>query len=249
MEQRTLRLGDIVDDYCPRERRITNHAVVAIVEDAIRQTRCTTCEHEHVYKHAREPKRRKKSVAALYDQVLADVTNGQLIASPGAPGVASKDEDAPDDVVQEVEPVASNTRAAQPSGGQAAAPAPDVNGAADENGAGDEAADSEPSEPRAGDTDLWPAHRTLIRATLPKLPTEVPAGRPIPEFTMHQRPQNGRHRNHRLMYGPQGDPFGRPQPAPQQRPRGGEPNGNVAPSAGKHRRRRRGKRRSSTPQA
>ena len=32
MEQRPLRLGDIVDDYCPRERRITNHAIVAIVE-------------------------------------------------------------------------------------------------------------------------------------------------------------------------------------------------------------------------
>ena len=26
MEQRPLRLGDILDDYCPRERRVTNHA-------------------------------------------------------------------------------------------------------------------------------------------------------------------------------------------------------------------------------
>ena len=26
MEQRPLRLGDLVDDYCPRERRVTNHA-------------------------------------------------------------------------------------------------------------------------------------------------------------------------------------------------------------------------------
>src|SRR5262245_61791875 len=30
MEQRPLRLGDNVDDYCPRERRVTNHAIVAI---------------------------------------------------------------------------------------------------------------------------------------------------------------------------------------------------------------------------
>ena len=29
MEQRRLRLGDILDDYCPRERRVTNHAIVA----------------------------------------------------------------------------------------------------------------------------------------------------------------------------------------------------------------------------
>ncbi len=55
MEQRTPRLGDVVDDYCPRERRITNHAIVAIVEDAIRQTRCTTCEAEHVFKQGRPP--------------------------------------------------------------------------------------------------------------------------------------------------------------------------------------------------
>ena len=32
MEQRRLRLGDILDDYCPRERRVTNHAVVAMIE-------------------------------------------------------------------------------------------------------------------------------------------------------------------------------------------------------------------------
>ena len=30
MEQRPLRLGDIVDDYCPRERRISNHAIVVM---------------------------------------------------------------------------------------------------------------------------------------------------------------------------------------------------------------------------
>ena len=42
MEQRRLRLGDILDDYCPRERRVTNHAVVAMVEEDVKQTRCTT---------------------------------------------------------------------------------------------------------------------------------------------------------------------------------------------------------------
>lgn len=62
MEQRRLRLGDIVDDYCPRERRITNHAVVAIIEDAVRQTRCTTCDAEHPYKGAQAPRRRKKDM-------------------------------------------------------------------------------------------------------------------------------------------------------------------------------------------
>ena len=49
MEQRRLRLGDILDDYCPRERRVTNHAVVAMIEESVKQTRCTTCDAEHPY--------------------------------------------------------------------------------------------------------------------------------------------------------------------------------------------------------
>ena len=49
MQQRRVRLGDILDDYCPRERRITNHAVVAAIEDEVKQTRCTTCDADHEY--------------------------------------------------------------------------------------------------------------------------------------------------------------------------------------------------------
>jgi hypothetical protein len=60
MEQRRLRLGDILDDYCPRERRLTNHAVVAMIEEDVKQTRCTTCDTEHAYKGGKIPKRRKK---------------------------------------------------------------------------------------------------------------------------------------------------------------------------------------------
>ena len=62
MQQRRLRLGDILDDYCPRERRITNHAVVAMIEDEVKQTRCTTCDADHEYKAARVPPPRRKTV-------------------------------------------------------------------------------------------------------------------------------------------------------------------------------------------
>src|SRR5262245_45592049 len=73
MQQRQLRLGDILDDYCPRERRLTNHAVVAMVGADVKQTRCTTCDSEHEFKHAKIPRQRRKSEtpAALYSQVLA----------------------------------------------------------------------------------------------------------------------------------------------------------------------------------
>src|SRR4051812_44598970 len=73
MQQRQLRLGDILDDYCTRERRLTNHAVVAMVGDTVKQTRCTTCDTEHEYKHAKVPPQRRKNDTppALYAQVAA----------------------------------------------------------------------------------------------------------------------------------------------------------------------------------
>src|SRR5215831_14223698 len=74
MQQRQLRLGDILDDYCPRERRVTNHAVVAMIGADVKQTRCTTCDSEHEYKHAKVPRQRRKTEtpAALYAQVLSN---------------------------------------------------------------------------------------------------------------------------------------------------------------------------------
>ncbi len=71
MEQRRLRLGDILDDYCPRERRVTNHVVVAMIEDEIKQTRCSTCDAEHPYKGGKAPRRRKPDSAVAAPPVTA----------------------------------------------------------------------------------------------------------------------------------------------------------------------------------
>ena len=175
MEQRPLRLGDIVDDYCPRERRITNHVIVALVGEAIRQTRCSTCDAEHVYKEAKVP-RRKKSDAALYDQVLADAAPGQLVAPtgsesvdiPSAPVTMAAAGDRPEKSAateREISaPLAVHTNGADPA--------------------------SEPQQEERRD-EGWAAHRPLIRATLPRTEGEPPTPRPIPEFTMHQRRTRG----------------------------------------------------------
>ena len=74
MQQRRPRLGDILDDYCPRERRITNHAIVAMIDDEVKQTRCTTCDADHEYKQARvpPPRRKKESPAeSIPDETVA----------------------------------------------------------------------------------------------------------------------------------------------------------------------------------
>ena len=79
MEQRRVRLGDVLDDYCPRERRVTNHVVVAIVDNDIKLTRCTTCDTEHPYKAARVPPRRQTRLVPALSNAGAD---GALIAAP-----------------------------------------------------------------------------------------------------------------------------------------------------------------------
>src|SRR5687768_9344410 len=90
MEQRRLRLGDILDDYCPRERRVTNQAVVAMIEENVKQTRCTTCEAEHAYKGGKEPRRRKKdATTVLYEEVLAGMPEAPEARAPETPPPAS----------------------------------------------------------------------------------------------------------------------------------------------------------------
>jgi hypothetical protein len=79
MEQRPLRLGDIVDDYCPRERRITNHVIAVMNGADIHSTRCTACESEHPYKKAKLPLRRAADAA--------ENGNGHLVKPAPEPAV------------------------------------------------------------------------------------------------------------------------------------------------------------------
>jgi translation initiation factor IF-2 len=106
MQQRQPRVGDIVDDYCPRERRLSDHAVVAMVGDDIRQTRCTTCDTEHEYRQAKIPSVRKK-VAVLAPKPPAAMTS---IAAP-----KPADAQAESEPVGASAPTAPDVAEAQPS--------------------------------------------------------------------------------------------------------------------------------------
>jgi hypothetical protein len=163
MEQRVLRLGDLVDDYCPRERRVTDHVIVALVDDAIRQTRCAACESEHEYKEARMPRKKLKQDDA------PSLAGGVLVVPKPAPANGHAD-----DVVASPPNAMAASSPAQASDEAAAGTEPSTAGAEDGNHDGD--------APGA-----WIGHRPLIRATLPKTENDVPPPRAIPEFTMHQR--------------------------------------------------------------
>lgn len=60
-----LRLGDDIDDFCVKCKRITNHSVLAIVGDAPAKVRCRTCYHEQEFRDSIAPptKRELKKAA------------------------------------------------------------------------------------------------------------------------------------------------------------------------------------------
>jgi hypothetical protein len=172
MEQRRLRLGDILDDYCPRERRVTNHAIVAMVDDEVKQTRCTTCDSEHAYKGGKEPRRRKKdTTAVLYKEVLASMPEAADAGQP-APEMPP-----PVLVAPEPDPVSA--------AGNAPASFDETAAATDDPGT--EAPPNADSS--RADLDDGPFHRRLIRATLPR-PEGQKDARQVPDFTLRS---NGRH--------------------------------------------------------
>src|SRR2546423_2196015 len=86
MQQRQPRLGDVLDDYCPRERRLTNHVVVAMIGEYVKQTRCTTCDADHEYKQAKVPRLRRKTEApaALAAQGFAAPKLHEQASAPGS---------------------------------------------------------------------------------------------------------------------------------------------------------------------
>ena len=178
MQERRYRPGDVLDDYCPRERRITDHAIVAMIDDEIRRTRCGVCDAEHEYKEAKVPApRRKTQTPALFTQVL-DGMNG-----PTRPHPASAPENLDDPAREELsddlepiqvaataadEPVEPNTEPAEPSPAELAEP-------------------SEPAEPAESNEGEREGgfRRSLIRATFPRPDGQQPPARDIPEFTIH----------------------------------------------------------------
>lgn len=156
MQERRYRPGDVLDDYCPRERRITNHAVVAMIEDDVKQTRCTTCDAEHEYKHAKVPTPRRKKPVAAAAAPPVEATDSMLVVAEDTV------DETLDETVDEI-PVLS-------------AEAVDV---------AKEPEPVENEETPPGADDEWPVHRPLIRATLPRPEGQAPERKPT-DFTIRQ---------------------------------------------------------------
>ena len=182
MQQRQPRLGDVLDDYCPRERRLTNHVVVAMIGDAVKQTRCTTCDADHEYKAGKVPRVRRKTEppAALAAQGFGAP---KLHEQAGKPG-------------QDDEPAVEAVAAAS---GQPSEPASFLDEATVGNGEADVDTEAD-ADGNVQGADEGPVHRRLIRASLPRTEGQAPPTRPNPEFTIRQ-PNNNRQNRFRPRHG------------------------------------------------
>ena len=54
-----LRLGDDVDDFCPKCKRLTHHAIVSLVDEKPAKVRCRTCYHEQMFRDGVPPPSKK----------------------------------------------------------------------------------------------------------------------------------------------------------------------------------------------
>ena len=69
-----LRLGDVIDDFCVKCKRIMNHSVVSILADQPAKVRCRTCYNDHDYRHELAPPPKvDPRKQALFNEVLAKV--------------------------------------------------------------------------------------------------------------------------------------------------------------------------------
>ena len=186
MQERRYRPGDVLDDYCPRERRITDHAIVAMIDDEIRRTRCGVCDAEHEYKGGKvPPPRRKTQPPALFTQVLEGLTgptprpHAPVEQAPATPAIA--------DINDTFDPESAAVFSAQPADADPVVPVQpaDPIEAAE---AGETSETGEAAEPVF--------RRSLIRATFPRPEGQQPPARALPEFTvqsLHNRRGGQRH--------------------------------------------------------
>jgi ribosomal protein L44E len=95
MTDRLPRLGDVIDDYCPRCRLLMNHDVASLFDGTVAKVTCRTCHNTHDYRHAQVPAKRKGAKKDekkdLIEQVLAGM--GRPPEPPPAPVAPVKKRD------------------------------------------------------------------------------------------------------------------------------------------------------------
>ncbi len=79
-----LRLGDELDDYCVKCRRLTNHLIVSLVDGKAAKVRCRSCYSDHDYRNEIAPPSKKELAKQkeLFNAVLAGVAPPEPESAP-----------------------------------------------------------------------------------------------------------------------------------------------------------------------
>jgi hypothetical protein len=81
-----LRLGDVIDDYCVKCRRLTNHSIVSLMKGVVAKVRCRSCYHDHDYLHETAPPSKKdQKKAELFNAVLSSIEPGVAAEAEAVP--------------------------------------------------------------------------------------------------------------------------------------------------------------------
>ncbi len=86
-----LRLGDEIDDYCIKCRRLTNHSIVSLVETKAAKVRCRACYNDHDFRNEQAPPSKKELARQkeLFNAVLAGVAPAEaIVAEADSPAVS-----------------------------------------------------------------------------------------------------------------------------------------------------------------
>ena len=76
---REYRLGDTLDDYCIKCKRITNHNIVSVVEGQPAKVRCCSCYNDHDFRHEIAPPTKKElKKAAMLEELLLGKSSGDV---------------------------------------------------------------------------------------------------------------------------------------------------------------------------
>lgn len=85
-----LRLGDDIDDFCIKCKRLTNHTIVSLVEEKPAKVRCRTCYNDHDYRHEQAPPTKKELAAqALMNELLASGGKADQLDGPAPAATAA----------------------------------------------------------------------------------------------------------------------------------------------------------------
>ena len=81
-----IRLGDEIDDYCVKCRRLTNHLIVSLLDGKVAKVRCRSCYSDHDYRNEIAPPSKKElAKQKLFNSVLAGVAPPEPQATSADP--------------------------------------------------------------------------------------------------------------------------------------------------------------------